>query len=62
MRGPGGVLAGLIAGLQGERVLDGVVILSRTEGGTPQHVQAVHQDQGASQVLPPFGDRVLHLV
>lgn len=43
-------------------VLDNTVVLSRTEGRAPQGVQAVDQDQGASQVLPPLGYRVLHLV
>lgn len=42
---------------------DGVVILSRgAEGGAPQDIQAVDQDERAGQVLPAFGDGVLHLV
>lgn len=42
--------------------LDNTVILSGAEGRAPQGVQAVHQDQGTSQVLPSFGYWVLHLV
>lgn len=42
---------------------DGVVFLSGgAEGRAPQGVQAVDQDERASQVLPAFGDGVLHLV
>lgn len=42
---------------------DGVVVLSGgAEGGAPQGVQAVDQDECASQVFPAFGDGVLHLV
>lgn len=32
------------------------------EGGCPQHVQGVDEDQGAREVLPALGDGVLHLV
>lgn len=47
----------------GAQSLDGVVFLSSgAEGRAPQGVQAVDQDQCASQVLPAFGDGVLHLV
>lgn len=43
--------------------LDGVVVLSGgAEGRAPQGIQAVDQDERASQVLPAFGDGVLHLV
>lgn len=42
---------------------DGVVVLSRgAESRAPQDIQAVDQDERASQVLPAFGDGVLHLV
>lgn len=53
--------AGLTASHEGES-LDSVVILSRAEGGAPQGVQAVDQDERAGQVLPAFGDGVFHLV
>ncbi len=54
--------AGLTWSHEGES-LDGVVVLSGgAEGGAPQGVQAVDQDERAGQVLPAFGDGVLHLV
>ena len=48
---------------RGGRSSDGVVLLGGgAEGGAPQGVQAVDQDECARQVLPAFGDGVLHLV
>lgn len=43
--------------------LNGILSLSsRAEGGEAQDVQAIDQDQCASQMFPAFGDRILHLV
>lgn len=52
---------------QGFRVhshpLDGKVILrGGTEGGAPEHVKAVDEDDCSCEVLPPLGDGVLHAV
>lgn len=57
-----GTPAGFASSHDGES-LDGTVILSgRVKGGAPQGIQAVDQDERAGQVLPTFGDGVLHLV
>lgn len=43
--------------------LDGEVVLrGRTKGRAPEHVQAVDEDEGTSEVLPAFGKGVLHAV
>lgn len=42
---------------------DGTVILGgRAKGRTSQRIETVHQDQCSCQVLPAFGDGVLHSV
>lgn len=43
--------------------LDGkILVVLWAEGSCPQHVQGVDEDEGASEMLPAFGDGVLHLV
>jgi len=51
------------AGVRGRDISDGVVVLrGGAEGGAPQGLQAVDEEERAGQVLPALGDGVLHLV
>lgn len=47
----------------GQFGLDGTVVLrGGAEGGAPEHIQAVDEDERARQVFPALGDGALHLV
>lgn len=55
--GGGGGVPGVGRGLDGEVILSG-----GAEGGAPEDVQAVDEDERARQVFPALGDGALHLV